>query len=148
MNNSKWVSICGEDFVIWSQKQHDFGICFQNLFLHIPILAVFGVSSAYFFGLHTSTIPRSKVQRFALVIRSIISIMLTFSPIIEICYNIYLNEETMDNASVLLGVVQGEYNFPQFSLQMIQNYVFRNICESYLTIFFVFGKKLNGISIV
>ncbi|CAG9856502.1 unnamed protein product [Phyllotreta striolata] len=108
-----WIPFCGEEFVIWSPSQHDFGICFQNTFLHIPILAIFGISSAYYFGLQTGIVLRTRRQTFAIITRSIVSLILAFFPLVEFC-NVYFYGDALDKASLMLVAVQGVCWFSHF----------------------------------
>ncbi|XP_057666967.1 ATP-binding cassette sub-family C member 10 isoform X2 [Diorhabda carinulata] len=102
-----WTSLCGtEEFQIWSQDRHDFGLCFQQLCFHIPVLTLLAVCSSYYFGVQIGFVRRTKFQKIAILARSIISLILLFTPILQIYNSIHSKEENKENAAFLLCAVQ------------------------------------------
>ncbi|GLV33119.1 uncharacterized protein CBL_10466 [Carabus blaptoides fortunei] len=80
----RWEDMCGAGgLVIWSPVQHDLGLCFQQLFLQIPVLTLLAVTSAYYAGRHVSYVSRGKLQMRAINLRCCIIILLTLLPILE-----------------------------------------------------------------
>lgn len=110
-----WETLCGEEgFQIWSVKRHDFGICFQQLCLHIPILFLLAVSSAYYYGRPEGFVTRGKVQMFALNTRCLIVLILTFLPLLQIYIDINESNTAITEISYFLSAVQGITWFSHF----------------------------------
>lgn len=110
-----WETLCGEEgFQIWSFKRHDFGICFQQLCLHIPILFVLAISSAYYFGRPEGFVTRGKLQMCALNTRCLIVLIITFLPLLQIYIDINESDTGINEISYLLSAVQGITWFSHF----------------------------------
>lgn len=102
-----WVDLCGEDFKIWAPQRHDLGLCFQQLCLHIPVLALLAISSAYYFGRHEGFVTRGRIQLIAINIRCVIVLCLAFLPLIQIYIDINRGDEQINKISFFLSAVQG-----------------------------------------
>lgn len=110
-----WQTLCGEEgFQIWSLQRHDFGICFQQLCLHIPILFLLAISSAYYFGRPEGYVTRGKLQMFAVNSRCFIVLILTFLPLLQIYIDINKSDTTINDISYFLSAVQGITWFSHF----------------------------------
>lgn len=109
-----WTTLCGEEgFQIWSFKRHDFGICFQQLCLHIPVLFLLAISSAYYYGKPEGYVTRGKCQMFALNTRCIIVLILTFLPLLQIYIDIN-KSDIINEISYFVSAVQGITWFTHF----------------------------------
>ncbi|CAG9820276.1 unnamed protein product [Phaedon cochleariae] len=103
-----WYTLCGEEgFQIWSPQRHDFGICFQQLCLHIPVLIVLAISSAYYFGKQVEFVTRGRIQKLAISLRCCLSLILTSLPILQIYIDNYRGEENIADISFFLSAIQG-----------------------------------------
>lgn len=112
---SIWEALCGEEgFQIWSSKRHDFGICFQQLCFHIPVLFLLAITSAYYFGRPEGFVTRGKVQMFALNMRCFIVLVLTFFPLFQIYIDINESTSVITEISYFLSAVQGITWFTHF----------------------------------
>lgn len=46
-----WMEMCGPGGMVpWYPTSHDIGACFQQLFLQVPVLTLFALASAYYYG--------------------------------------------------------------------------------------------------
>ncbi|XP_013179394.1 PREDICTED: multidrug resistance-associated protein 7 [Papilio xuthus] len=80
-----WKDMCGPlGFQPWIDERKDFGKCFQELCLQIPILFVTAIISGYYVGYRREWVIREKTQERAIVLRSFAVLGLTFIPIIEL----------------------------------------------------------------
>lgn len=81
----KWQDMCGpEGFQPWIDERKDFGQCFQELCLQIPVLFLAAIVSGYYVGYRTDWVIREKTQERAIVLRSFVVLGLMFIPIIEL----------------------------------------------------------------
>lgn len=110
-----WQTMCGnEGFTIWSPQRHDFGLCFQQLCLDIPILFLLAITSAYYFGRQEGFVTRGRIQKHAINIRCAVVLLLTFLPILQIYIDLYKADETISEISYFLSAVQGIAWFTHF----------------------------------
>lgn len=80
----RWEELCGPGGLkIWSPEQHDLGICFQQLFLQIPVLALMAICSAYYCGRQSGFVIRGNIQKRAIKLRCLIVLILAFLPILQ-----------------------------------------------------------------
>lgn len=81
----KWEDMCGPGGLHpWNPVTHDMGYCFQRLFLHIPILFLLAVTSAYYVGKHVRWVVRGRLQEIAINSRSIFTLCIAVIPVIKI----------------------------------------------------------------
>lgn len=110
-----WETLCGEEgFQIWSLQRHDFGICFQKLCFHIPILFLLAISSAYYYGRPEGYVTRGKVQMVAINMRCIVVLILSFLPLIQIYIDMNESDSSINDISYFLSAVQGITWFSHF----------------------------------
>lgn len=80
-----WDDMCGpEGLQPWNETSKDFGICFQQMFFHVPIFFILAVVSGYFVGYKKDWVIREKAQEHAIVIRSFIVLCLAFLPVVKL----------------------------------------------------------------
>ncbi|CAG9578746.1 unnamed protein product [Danaus chrysippus] len=80
-----WRYICGPDGLRpWDDVTKDIGICFQELFLEIPVYFLLAIFSGYYIGLRKHWVVREKTQERAITLRSFIVLGLVFIPIIHL----------------------------------------------------------------
>ncbi|KAJ8945829.1 hypothetical protein NQ318_008713 [Aromia moschata] len=110
-----WEALCGEEgFQIWSPQRHDLGLCFQQLCLHIPVLAVLAVLSAYYFGRREGFVTRGRNQLIAIKIRCTLVLCLAILPLIQIYIDMNMGGATISKISFFLSAVQGLSWFTHF----------------------------------
>ncbi|XP_060803806.1 uncharacterized protein LOC106135400 [Amyelois transitella] len=81
----KWEDICGpEGLQPWNEESKDFGRCFQELFLQIPVLFLLATISGFYIGYRRDWVVREKTQERAIVLRSFVALALAFIPIVEL----------------------------------------------------------------
>nr|XP_049696505.1 uncharacterized protein LOC110371605 [Helicoverpa armigera] len=81
----QWEYICGpQGLTPWNDATKDFGRCFQELFLQIPVFFCIAVISGYYVGYRKDWVVRDKTQERALVLRSFAVLALVFIPMIEL----------------------------------------------------------------
>ena len=91
----KWEYICGPAGLHpWDDSTKDFGTCFQELFLQIPIYFILAISSAYYIGYRKNWVVREKTQERAITLRSFVVLGLMCIPIIKIY--IYLTDNDLN----------------------------------------------------
>ncbi|KAL6434970.1 hypothetical protein ACFW04_005255 [Cataglyphis niger] len=80
-----WTELCGSNRNInpLNPETHDLGICFQQLCLQIPVLALIAVISAYYCGKTNISSSRQQHTYHAINIRIVITICLVILPIIR-----------------------------------------------------------------
>lgn len=102
-----WTEVCGPDgFHVWSAKTHDLGICFQELCLQTPVLALLAITSAYHFGRQINRVQRGRRQIRAVNIRCVLCTAFAILPILQV----YAALESSANMNVIyyfLSMVQG-----------------------------------------
>lgn len=81
-----WTEVCGEKgFYIWDANKKDLGLCFSIIGIQLPLLTIFSVVSAYYFGKPTSRIVRTSSQLCTIWLRCIIVLLMALLPIVQIC---------------------------------------------------------------
>ncbi|XP_075974742.1 ATP-binding cassette sub-family C member 10 [Anticarsia gemmatalis] len=81
----RWEDMCGpQGLHPWNDVSKDFGQCFQELFLQVPLYFVIAIVSGYYVGYRKDWVIREKTQERTLVLRSFIVLALVFIPIIEL----------------------------------------------------------------
>ncbi|XP_066599672.1 ATP-binding cassette sub-family C member 10 isoform X2 [Prorops nasuta] len=80
-----WTEFCGyeEGIKPLDPKTHDLGICFQQLCLQVPVLALLAIISSYYCGKRNLTVFRENNSNPALNLRVIVTICLAILPIIR-----------------------------------------------------------------
>ncbi|KAL4715350.1 hypothetical protein ACJJTC_015121 [Scirpophaga incertulas] len=85
--NWKWEDMCGPGGLQpWNDITKDFGLCFQKLFLQIPIYFVIAIVSGYYVGYCNNWVVREKLQERAIILRSFIVLVLLFIPMIQLYF--------------------------------------------------------------
>ncbi|XP_062527496.1 ATP-binding cassette sub-family C member 10 isoform X2 [Bombyx mori] len=83
--NWKWEDMCGPGGLHpWNDATKDFSVCFQELFLQVPVYFIIAIVSGYFVGYRKDWVIREKTQERAIIFRSFVVLGLAFIPIIEI----------------------------------------------------------------
>lgn len=91
----KWEYVCGPAGLHpWNDSTKDFGMCFQELFLQIPIYFILAISSGYYVGLRKHWVVREKTQERAITLRSFVVLVLMFIPIVKVY--IYLTNKDLN----------------------------------------------------
>lgn len=104
----KWTDMCGPSgLTLWSAKNHDIGICFQELCLQVPVFILLAVVSAYYCGRHTRWIVRSRRQLQILELRTVVAVIMAIAPVIKICTAIQLSPGSLQPVDYLLAAVKG-----------------------------------------
>lgn len=81
----EWKDICGpKGLQPWDDEIMDFGLCFEELFLQIPLGFIIAIISGYYVGYRRDWVIREKAQERAIIIRSFVVLLLVFIPIIEL----------------------------------------------------------------
>ncbi|XP_012524038.1 multidrug resistance-associated protein 7 isoform X1 [Monomorium pharaonis] len=79
-----WTELCGQgDINPLNPEIHDLSVCFQQLCLQIPVLALLAIISAYYCGRRDSSSSRQQDAYNAINIRILITICLVILPIIR-----------------------------------------------------------------
>lgn len=103
----RWEEMCGPGgLIIWSPEQHDLGLCFQQLFLQIPVLALLAVTSAYYSGRHISYVARGKFQMRTINLRCCIVAVLTLLPILHTYIDVSKSKMPVTFISFFLAATQ------------------------------------------
>ncbi|XP_045480272.1 ATP-binding cassette sub-family C member 10 [Harmonia axyridis] len=103
-----WDSLCGAGGLnIWTPDSQDLGLCFQQLCLHIPVLACLAFISAYFFGKNEKPVIRGAVQILAINFRCFIVLIMSSLPLLQIYIDLYKSEDRILKISYFLCAVQG-----------------------------------------
>lgn len=81
----KWEDLCGPaGLQPWNEEAKDFGQCFQELCLQIPVFFMIAIISGFFVGYRKDWVVREKTQERAIVLRSFIVLSLAFIPIVQL----------------------------------------------------------------
>ncbi|XP_061703905.1 ATP-binding cassette sub-family C member 10 [Cydia pomonella] len=81
----RWEDMCGPaGLQPWNHASRDMGLCFQQLFLQIPLYFIIAVVSGYYIGYRRDWVIREKLQERAIVLRSFVVLTLVFIPIVEL----------------------------------------------------------------
>ncbi|CAG9785699.1 unnamed protein product [Diatraea saccharalis] len=85
--NWKWEDMCGPAGLRpWNDVIKDFGPCFQELFLQIPIYFFIATVSGYYVGYRKDWVVREKIQERIIVVRCFVVLALFFIPMVQL-YN-------------------------------------------------------------
>lgn len=104
----KWADMCGPSgLTLWSAKNHDIGICFQELCLQVPVFILMATVSAYYCGQHTHWIVRSRIQLQILGLRTAVAFIMALATVIKICVVLQLSPGSLQPVDYLLAVVKG-----------------------------------------
>lgn len=80
-----WEDMCGPSGLQpWNETTKDLGLCFEELFLEIPLYFIIAIVSAYYIGYRRDWVIREKTQERAIVLRSFVVLALVFIPIVEL----------------------------------------------------------------
>ncbi|KAI8422275.1 hypothetical protein MSG28_006161 [Choristoneura fumiferana] len=80
-----WEDMCGPPGLQpWDHMSKDVGICFQELFLQIPLYFIIAVVSGYFVGYRRDWVVREKLEERAITLRSFIVLALVTIPIVQL----------------------------------------------------------------
>lgn len=71
-----WSSVCPTGLTPWQEEQKFLLPCFQQICLQLPMLLLFAIISAYYFGNQTILIRRNRTQRFLISIRTLAAILI------------------------------------------------------------------------
>ncbi|XP_035433428.2 uncharacterized protein LOC118264894 isoform X1 [Spodoptera frugiperda] len=81
----RWEFMCGpQGLRPWNDVTKDFGQCFQELFIQIPVFFIIAIISGFYVGYRKDWVVREKAQERAIVLRSFVVLALVFIPIIEL----------------------------------------------------------------
>ncbi|XP_045532531.1 ABC transporter C family member 13 [Pieris brassicae] len=81
----KWEDMCGPSgLYVWNDTSKDFGLCFQELFLQIPLFFLLAIISGYYVGYRKDWVIREKALERVIMLRSFIILALAISPIIQL----------------------------------------------------------------
>ncbi|XP_066146983.1 ATP-binding cassette sub-family C member 10 [Euwallacea fornicatus] len=102
------TNLCGDEGLdVWNTSRNDIGICFQQLFLDIPVLALLAIFSSYYLGRGGRLVVRGHPQLIAIRLRSLATVILAFLPLIQIYVFRYKTSENIPSIAYLLSAVQG-----------------------------------------
>lgn len=91
-----WEDMCGPNGLQpWNETSKDFGLCFQQLFLQVPVFFLFAIVSGYFVGYRKDWVSREKTQEVSIVCRSLVTLGLAFLPIIQMYTLITTKNDTL-----------------------------------------------------
>ncbi|XP_031634883.1 multidrug resistance-associated protein 7 [Contarinia nasturtii] len=74
--NWNWSYVCPTGLTPWQAEQKFLSPCFQQICLQLPMLFIFAIISAYFFGNQTVLIRRNKTQHFFISLRVLASFLI------------------------------------------------------------------------
>lgn len=81
----KWEDMCGPaGLQPWNDVTKDFGQCFQELFLQIPVYFIIAIVSGYYVGYRRDWVVREKIQERAILMRSFVVLFLLFIPMVQL----------------------------------------------------------------
>lgn len=102
-----WTDLCGPGGLqIWSPILHDLGLCFQRLFLDIPVLVLLAIFSAYYFGRHDYHVIRGKTQLYAINFRCLIVLLLALLPLLKMYIALNKNDDKIEKIFYFLSTVE------------------------------------------
>ncbi|XP_057325310.1 ATP-binding cassette sub-family C member 10 [Microplitis mediator] len=80
-----WINLCGNNSSLnpINPDTNDLSLCFQQLCLQVPTLALLAITSAYYCGKKSSVIPYDRFSHYAITLRLIITGCLITLPIIR-----------------------------------------------------------------
>jgi ATP-binding cassette subfamily C (CFTR/MRP) protein 10 len=103
-----WEDMCGPGgLTLWSVKNHDVGICFQELCLQVPVFVLMATVSAYYCGRQTQWIVRSRKQLQILGLRALATVLMAVATVTRICTLISLSPGSLQPVDYLVAVVEG-----------------------------------------
>uniref|UniRef100_A0A1Y1JUE0 ABC-type xenobiotic transporter n=1 Tax=Photinus pyralis TaxID=7054 RepID=A0A1Y1JUE0_PHOPY len=104
----KWEDLCGADgFKFWSSTTRDIGLCFEQLCLQIPTLAMLATVSAFYFGRQIHYVIRGKTQLLAIKIRCIIVSLMVALPVLQTYIDLNKSETQIERITYFLTTVDG-----------------------------------------
>lgn len=80
--NGSWIEMCGPGGLVpWYPSKRDVGSCFQKIFLQVPVLILFAIMSAYYYGGRTQRLTSYRSQKWTIRFRFFISLLIAIVPI-------------------------------------------------------------------
>lgn len=64
-----WTYICPTGLTPWDATDKFLSPCFQEICLQLPMLTIFAITSAYYFGHQTVLVRRNGMQKFMISLR-------------------------------------------------------------------------------
>lgn len=71
-----WNYVCPTGLTPWNAADKFLSPCFQEICLQLPMLFIFAISSAYYFGNQTVLIRRNRTQHFLISMRILVSFLI------------------------------------------------------------------------
>ncbi|KAF5302801.1 hypothetical protein FQA39_LY01981 [Lamprigera yunnana] len=104
-----WEDLCGADGLnVWSIKTHDIGLCFEELCLQIPILALLATISGFYVGHQVHYVIRGKTQLLAIKIRCVIVFLMAVMPLLQTYIDLNnATEAHTERITYFLSAVEG-----------------------------------------
>lgn len=105
--NFSWMDLCGpEGLIPWYPTRHDVGVCFQQIFLEIPVLITFAVVSAYYYGNRPLRGTGSQQRRLRIRFRLAISLIIAILPVIHETIKLKFTNSKLRQVDVLISGVE------------------------------------------
>lgn len=83
-----WVEMCGPGGLVpWYPTKHDIGACFQQLFLQVPVLLLFAVVSAYYYGIRPDLRSNVTHRKWTIRVRLFSSLAIALVPVTRAIFN-------------------------------------------------------------
>lgn len=104
--NWDWLSLCPTGLTPWSPHSNDLAPCFQQLFLQLPALSIFAISSSYFCGRVLYQVIRSKTQIRLLYLRITAILCLSIISMCQLVYMLFIYKENIWPIDILIGCTE------------------------------------------
>lgn len=116
--NWNWSYVCPTGLTPWDATDEFLSPCFQEICLQLPILLLFAITSAYYFGNQTILVRRNGTQRFLISIRILTAFLIVLLHLYTMFEMIVTQAKILPIDVLLMGfqivtwsIHIGNYNF-------------------------------------
>lgn len=100
-----WTAFCSTGLKPFESDSNDFLPCFQEVFLQLPIFALFAICSSYYCGIHEAPVVRDQAQIYLIHVRITASAVAGSIPVLQALV-LKANDVKIYPAEVLLTCTQ------------------------------------------
>lgn len=98
-----WTYICPTGLTPWDASDKFLSPCFQEICLQLPMLLVFAITSAYYFGHQSILIRRNGTQRFLISLRIFTALLIVLLHFYAMVHMVVVRAKILPIDVLLIG---------------------------------------------